>query len=86
MKKTFGVGALLLVLAWLWFVWPTPYLYRNIPAKYGGATTPGRVNRFTGSVDLLDQYGWARVSGQATPLPANASALDSLIAERTPRR
>lgn len=61
-------GAVVLVFAFGWFIWPTPYRY--IPVASGGALAASdqlkiiavRVNRFTGRTDFLISVGWVRAS------------------------
>ena len=62
-------GAVVLVLAFGYFVWPTPYRYIAAPAgtEIGGGTgfkvISARVNRFTGQADfLVPGIGWVRTA------------------------
>ena len=55
MARFLGVTATLVgILAlFCWFVWPTPYIY----STYGNGGV-GRVNRFTGKLELATEQGW----------------------------
>lgn len=44
--------ALAVILAWLVWVWPTPYIYLT----YG--SRPVRINRITGSYEVMTPVGW----------------------------
>lgn len=48
--------ATLVVLAFAYFVWPTPYRYMTWSAE--GITWPVRVSRRTGRAELLSRVGW----------------------------
>ena len=59
-----------LVLAILFFGWPTPYRYDTLRA--GGDTAPVRINRFTGQAAVLTGTGWRPL------VPRQASAFDAV--------
>ena len=66
--KRFAIGlAVVLVAAWVAFVWPTPYRFYDYNTGNGGIVVM-RVNRFTGATSLLvPGRGWF------TPTPAGES-------------
>lgn len=77
MKKVAASLGFLFLLAFLYWGWPTPWIYDRIPVA-AGFELPVRVNRFTGHVDTLSFTGWYRFEGvkQADP-PAPINPLNS---------
>lgn len=60
MRKALSVLAGVVVLAFVYFVWPTPYRY------FDHADGLYRVNRFTGYPMRLTTTGWASLEGQTS--------------------
>lgn len=65
MKRT-TVGLLVgCLLAFGWFVWPTPYRYMMWSDETG--TVPVRISRLTGKADLLTRIGWYTMAPGSKP-------------------
>lgn len=54
------------------FVWPTRYRYDHI--NLHGKVRPVRVDRLTGTPEMLSETGWHKMSASAAILPADALA------------
>jgi hypothetical protein len=52
-----AVTALTLLLAFLYFAWPTPWVYLQV-ARPGSPYLAARVHRLTGRTELLTRRGW----------------------------
>lgn len=64
------------ILLFLFAVWPTPYRYdhENIRAGEVSRTTLVRVNRLTGTTEILGEHGWSRPSSSPQVLPPDELA------------
>jgi len=74
-------SALLFVLILVAFVWPTLYRYDRI--KSVDEEAPVRINRFTGTAEVLAHDGW-RVIRKPDFVPRDA--LDSIWAKYAPKQ
>ena len=63
------------VLAFVAWVWPTPYRYDHLTTD--GSTYPVRINRWNGDADMLvPDEGWVPVEGETgAPDQQNATAV-----------
>lgn len=70
LRAGIALVATLVVAAWFWFVWPTPWRYVRLPDRPGAPPAPlARVHRVTGRVKLLSfgtPTGWVRVDNPTT--------------------
>lgn len=57
--------ALILLLIFAWFVWPTPYRYDQY--KFFLYDTPIRINRFTDEVEILSSGKWIKEGVSSEP-------------------
>ena len=66
-KKTIIItlASLLALLFISWFIWPTPYQYSEM--KLSNNVYPVRINRITGSTEMLLPSGWIRLGSGKEP-------------------
>lgn len=65
-RAVLSTVASLVVLAFGYLVWPTPYRYTTWTS--GDATWPVRISRLTGRADLLTRIGWLPMAPAPDPL------------------
>jgi hypothetical protein len=66
------------VLAFAWLVWPTWYRYDRVP--WNDSVYSVRINRLTGTTEMLTPYGWRRLGHQEAQTKTSDLPLATLSA------
>jgi hypothetical protein len=82
MKKIVVVSVLIIALIGLVFIWPTPYRYYTLRGSEVERLT--RINRFTGTIERLNNDGWHEYGRPAMPGMVEAPKVEAPAAPAAP--